>query len=61
MHITDLNGKQINITNLHAAIDQANIFIGYFESDDRFRDFEESQKEYWRDILHKLQDLAKLN
>ncbi|MBL7759141.1 MAG: hypothetical protein JNK08_00435 [Sediminibacterium sp.] len=61
MHIIDINGKKITITNLHAAIDKANIFIGYFVSDDRFRDFKESQKEYWRDILHKLQDLAKLN
>ena len=61
MHITDLNGKKIEITNLHAAIDQANMFIGYFDSDERFRDFEEVQKTYWRDIVLKLQELAKLN
>ena len=46
MHITDLNGKEIKITNLHAAIDQATMFIGYFDSDERFRDFEEIQKSY---------------
>ena len=61
MHITDLNGKEIKITNLHAAIDQANMFIGYFDSDERFRDFEEIQKSYWRDIVCKLQELAKFN
>ena len=61
MHIIDLNGKKIKITDLHAAIDQANLFIGYFDSDDRFRDFEEVQKQYWRDIVQKLQELAKLN
>lgn len=61
MHITDLNGKKITITNLNAAIDQVNMFIGYFDSDEYFRDFEEVQKEYWRDILNKLQELAKLN
>jgi len=61
MHITDLNGKEIKITNLHAAIDQANMFIGYFDSDERFRDFEEIQKSYWRDIVGKLQELAKFN
>lgn len=61
MYITDLNGKKIRITNLHAAIDQSNMFIGYFDSDERFRDFEEIQKEYWRDIAQKLNDLAKLN
>lgn len=49
------------ITNLHAAIDQANVFVGYFETDERFRDFEELQKAYWIDILEKLQALAKLN
>lgn len=61
MHITDLNGKKIKITNLHAAIDQSKLLIEYFETDERFRDFEELQKEYWRDILNKLQELAKLN
>lgn len=61
MHITDLNGKEIKITNLHAAIDQANMFIGYFDSDERFRDFEDIQKTYWRDIVRKLQELADLN
>lgn len=61
MHIIDNNGKKITITNLHAAIDQANVFVGYFETDDRFRDFEEVQKSYWIDILEKLQELAKLN
>lgn len=61
MYITDLNGKKIRITNLHAAIDQANLLIGYFDTEDLFRDFEESQKEYWRDIIEKLQLLAKLN
>ena len=46
MHIIDNNGKKITITNLHAAIDQANVFVGYFETDDRFRDFEKVQKAY---------------
>ncbi|MES2331215.1 MAG: hypothetical protein V4539_16540 [Bacteroidota bacterium] len=61
MYITDLNGKQIRITNLHTAIDQSKLLIDYFESDERFRDFEESQKQYWKDVLNKLQELAKLN
>ncbi len=61
MHITDLHGKKINITNLQAAIDQATMFISYFDTEECFRDFEEVQKTYWRDILRKLQELAKLN
>jgi hypothetical protein len=61
MYITDMNGKKITITNLHNAIDQTNLLIGYFESDERFKDFEETQKGYWLDISYKLQDLAKLN
>lgn len=61
MYITDINGKKIRISNLHSAIDQTNILIGYFETDERFRDFEKIQKEYWLDVLHKLQELAKLN
>ncbi len=61
MHITDINGKQIKITNLYAAIEQANLFVSYFDSDDRFRDFEAVQKQYWRDIIRQLQDLARLN
>lgn len=61
MQITDSNGKVIRITNLHAAIDQAKLLIDYFENDVRFKDFEESQKAYWRDVLFKLQELAQLN
>ena len=61
MHITDMNGKKITITNLHNAIDQTNLLIGYFENDERFKDFEATQKAYWLDISCKLQDLAKLN
>jgi hypothetical protein len=61
MYITDLNGKKTEITNLHAAIDQATTFVGYFTTDERFKDFEEIQKEYWRDILSKLRLLADLN
>jgi protein involved in temperature-dependent protein secretion len=61
MYVTDLAGKKIKITNRHAAIDQANIFIGYFETDEHFHDFEEGQKTYWRDIIRQLQELAKLN
>lgn len=61
MHIIDLNGKEIKITNLHAAIEQANLFVGYFHTDEQFKDFEEVQKTYWIDILQKLQELAKLN
>lgn len=61
MFITDLHGKQIKITNLHAAIDQAALLVGYFATDKRFHDFEETQKTYWQDVLKKLQELAKLN
>jgi hypothetical protein len=61
MHIIDLNGKKITISNLHEAINQANVLVGYFETDERFKDFEEVQKTYWIDILQKLQELAKLN
>lgn len=56
-----MNGKKIMITNLHNAIDQTNLLIGYFENDERFKDFEATQKAYWLDISYKLQDLAKLN
>ncbi|MDP2422157.1 hypothetical protein [Sediminibacterium sp.] len=61
MHIIDMNGKKITISNLHEAINQANVFVGYFHTDERFKDFDETQKAYWNDILQKLQDLAKLN
>lgn len=61
MHIIDSNGKKIKITNLHEAINQANVLVGYFQTEEKFKDFEELQKNYWIDILHKLQELAKLN
>lgn len=61
MYITDISGEKIKITNLQAAISQANMFLGYFDANEPFRDFEEVQKRYWKDILQKLQALAQLN
>lgn len=54
MYITDLNNKQLNVTDLDAAIKQAKTFTSYFHEDKAFADLDKRQKEYWLDILDKL-------
>jgi hypothetical protein len=61
MYITDLNGKRIEISNLKACLDQTAAMIGYFNTEESFSDFDELQQAYWKDILAKLEALAKLN
>lgn len=53
MTITDNEGKEMQVTDLHGAIAQA---IQYAEYDDG-TPYGQSQKEYWADVLNKLRQL----
>ena len=57
MYITDNEGKQIKVTDLAAAIEQAKLFNGYIHNDPIFREFDKKQKIYWQDLLDKLNTL----
>ncbi|MDV4129827.1 hypothetical protein CMT25_06685 [Elizabethkingia anophelis] len=54
MKITDLNGCEIEITNLKEAIKIAKRNTGYSHEDKSFSEFDKRQKAYWTDIHEKL-------
>lgn len=57
MHIIDINGKRIEITDLAVAIKQATMFADMQHEDETFKGIDESLKIYWKDVLMKLQHL----
>lgn len=54
MKVTDLNGCEIEITNLKEAIKIAKRNTGYSHEDKSFSEFDKRQKAYWTDIHGKL-------
>ena len=54
MKITDLNGYEIEVTDLKEAICIAKRNTGYSHEDKSFSDFDKRQNAYWTDIHKKL-------
>ena len=54
MKIKDLNGCEIEVTDLREAIKIAKRNTGYSHEDKSFSDFDKRQNAYWTDILEKL-------
>lgn len=54
MYITDLNGCEIEITDLKEAIKLAKRNTGYNHEEKSFSEFDKRQKAYWTDIYTKL-------
>lgn len=52
--VMDLNGCEIEITDLKEAIKIAKRNTGYSHEDKSFSDFDKRQKAYWTDIHEKL-------
>ncbi|GAB3422389.1 hypothetical protein GCM10027516_20550 [Niabella aquatica] len=59
MYITDLNGCEIEITDLKEAIKIAKRNTGYNHEDKSFSEFDKRQKAYWTDISEKLTAIKK--
>ncbi|AZA90144.1 hypothetical protein BAZ12_15265 [Elizabethkingia miricola] len=59
MYITDLNGCEIEITDLKEAIKIAKRNTGYSHEDKSFSEFDKRQKAYWVDIHEKLTAIKK--
>ena len=55
----DLNGYEIEITNLKEAIKIAKRNTGYSHEDKSFSEFDKRQKAYWTDIHEKLTAIKK--
>jgi hypothetical protein len=54
MKITDLNGCEIEVTDLKEAIRIAKRNTGYSHENKSFSDFDKRQKAYWTDMYEKL-------
>jgi len=54
MHITDLHGCQIEVTNLDEPIRITADYKEYRHKDKSFSDFDKRQNAYWTDIHEKL-------
>lgn len=59
MKVVDTNGKEIVVTDLNKAIEQADLFRGFKHQDTGFEKFDEQQHRYWNDIYQKLLELKK--
>ncbi|SHM90572.1 hypothetical protein [Flavobacterium chilense] len=54
MKITDINGCQIEVTDLKEAILIAKRFTKYRHEDKSFSEFDKRQNAYWTDMYEKL-------
>ena len=54
MKIIDLNGKEIEVTDLKLAILQADDYRHYRHIDKAFAEFDRQQSKYWEDIYFEL-------
>lgn len=59
MHVTDLNGCPIEVTDLKEAIRIAKRYTKYKHEDKSFSDFDKRQNAYWTDIHEKLTAIKK--
>ncbi len=59
MKVTDLNGYEIEVTDLKEAIRIAKRNTGYSHEDKSFSDFDKRQNAYWMDIYEKLKAIKK--
>ena len=54
MKVTDINGCQIEVTDLKEAIKIARRYKEYRHEDSNFSEFDKRQKTYWSDMYEKL-------
>lgn len=54
MKVTDLNGYQIEVTDLKEAISITKRYTQYSHEDKKYTDFDKRQNAYWTDMYEKL-------
>lgn len=59
MKITDLDGREITVVDLEAAIAKAREFTGYRHTDRGYAEYDRNRKRYWTDVLEKLEQLKR--
>jgi hypothetical protein len=67
MHVKDLDGKRVEVTDLHKALEQASMFKQFRHDDTSFKELDDRLNAYWSDLhdklvaLHKEQNTRPLN
>jgi hypothetical protein len=54
MHVFDLDGKQVTVTDLEKAIEQASEFKQFRHEDASFKELDDRLNAYWSDLHDKL-------
>ncbi len=54
MYLTDLNGKQIEITDLEAAIEQADDYRHWHHTDVAYAELDRRLQAYWQHIYEQI-------
>lgn len=57
MTVTDLYGKELFITDLQKAINQAEKFKEYRHADNTYQNIDKERSAYWSDLYNKLCEL----
>ncbi|HWB27507.1 MAG TPA: hypothetical protein VG738_18655 [Chitinophagaceae bacterium] len=57
MKITDINGKELIVTDLNSALMQAREFVNLQHTDEQFKQLDAELKSYWQDVVNKLEAL----
>lgn len=61
IQIEDKNGKNIRVTNLTQAIEQADYFKNFSHTDIIFEKFDKERQAYWKDLYEKLVAISDLD
>lgn len=61
IQVEDKNGKNIRVTNLTQAIEQADYFRNFAHEDKLFEKFDQKRQAYWQDLYEKLVAISDLD
>ena len=61
IQVEDKDGKNITVTNLPEAIQQADYFRHFAHIDKAFKRFDQERQAYWQDLYEKLAKISDLD
>jgi hypothetical protein len=61
IQVEDKDGKNITVTNLPEAVQQADYFRQLSHTDKVFMRFDQERQAYWQDLYEKLLKISELN
>lgn len=61
IQVEDKNGKNIIVTDLTQAIEQADYFRNFAHADKIFEKFDKERQAYWKDLYEKLVAISDLD